>query len=97
MTWAFILQFTLRGGSTSRLEDGYIFEVAEIVIHPQYDPYNIENDAALLRTVEPLVGFFISPIALMPLNEDMPAGTRAVVSGWGLMVGTIIVFLKYNL
>ncbi|XP_039437949.1 trypsin-7-like [Culex pipiens pallens] len=76
---------TLRGGSTSRLEDGYIFEVAEIVIHPQYDPYNIENDAALLRTVEPLVGFFISPIALMPINEDMPAGTRAVVSGWGLM------------
>ncbi|EDS26274.1 hypodermin-B [Culex quinquefasciatus] len=75
---------TLGGGATNKL-DSIIFEVAEIILHPQYDDWAFQYDASLLKTTQPMVGYNIAPIALMPVNEDFPAGTRAVVSGWGVM------------
>ncbi|XP_039437952.1 trypsin 3A1-like [Culex pipiens pallens] len=74
---------TLGGGATNRL-DSIIFEVAEILLHPQYDDWVFQHDASLLKTTQPMVGYNIAPIALMPVNEDFPSGTRAVVSGWGI-------------
>lgn len=77
---------TLRAGTANRLEGGQIFAVAEIVNHPNYNPSNIELDVCVLRTVEPMNGYFMEPINLVPAETYYPGGTRAVLSGWGLTV-----------
>ncbi|XP_062716762.1 uncharacterized protein LOC109402840 [Aedes albopictus] len=75
---------TLRGGSASRVSGGVIFGVAQIVIHHQYNTNTLDSDVALLRATTTFSGANISPIALMPSGTAFPAGTRSVVSGWGL-------------
>ncbi|KXJ79749.1 hypothetical protein RP20_CCG028099 [Aedes albopictus] len=87
---------TLRAGTANRLEGGQIFAVAEIVNHPNYNPSNIELDVCVLRTVEPMNGYFMEPINLVPAETYYPGGTRAVLSGWGLtsVPGSLPVILQ---
>ncbi|KXJ79750.1 hypothetical protein RP20_CCG028101 [Aedes albopictus] len=87
---------SLRGGTANRLEGGIIFEVEQIINHPQYDDWNLENDVCVLRTVEPLEGLHITPIQLVPAETYYPHGTRAVLSGWGLtsVPGSLPVILQ---
>lgn len=39
----------LLGGSTSRFSGGTIFNVAEYILHPQYNTNTLDNDIAVLR------------------------------------------------
>ncbi|WP_437314329.1 DUF1986 domain-containing protein [Sorangium sp. So ce385] len=56
--------------------------VQQIVMHPDYDSWTIENDIALLRLATPLTYTVrVQPVALR--STDPPALTSARVSGWG--------------
>ncbi|XP_053684431.1 trypsin-7-like [Sabethes cyaneus] len=75
---------TLRGGSNNRLEGGVLFDVERIENHPAYVDPTLENDVSLLRSTVEFAGANIAAIALVPVDTYFSAGTRAVVSGWGL-------------
>ncbi|XP_055605054.1 uncharacterized protein LOC129753280 [Uranotaenia lowii] len=89
---------SLRGGSSNRLEGGHIFNVAEIINHPQYDDWNLENDVCVIRTTENMLGHnhpHIHPIQLDTVGNSHNPGSRAVLSGWGLNAQNVLpVILK---
>ncbi|XP_058448679.1 transmembrane protease serine 9-like [Malaya genurostris] len=87
---------TLRAGSSDRLEGGTLFSVDQIVNHPDYDDWNLRNDVSLLHSTADFQGANIAPITLVPAETDYPAGTRAVLSGWGLtsVPGSLPVILQ---
>ncbi|XP_055611400.1 trypsin-1-like [Uranotaenia lowii] len=78
---------SLRGGSSNRLQGGEIFEIEEIVNHPEYDDWNLVNDVSVLRTTEDMLDSHhphIHPIALDHAGSTHVPGSRSVLSGWGL-------------
>ncbi|ETN60426.1 trypsin theta [Anopheles darlingi] len=75
---------SLRGGSSDRTTGGVLFQAAEIINHPEYSNSNLDFDVCLIRITTSFVGANIARIALAPEGTDYPAGTRTVVSGWGL-------------
>uniref|UniRef100_A0A182QJ93 Peptidase S1 domain-containing protein n=1 Tax=Anopheles farauti TaxID=69004 RepID=A0A182QJ93_9DIPT len=80
---------TLRGGSSHRQQGGVVFQVEQIINHPNYDDWNLENDVCVLRTTTDLVGTNIAPIALDPVGATHAPGSRAVLSGWGIMENNV--------
>ena len=77
---------TLQGGSSNRTSGGVVFDVEQIINHPEYDDWNLRNDVCVLRTTTTLSGENIAIIALDPVGATHAAGSRAVLSGWGLIV-----------
>ena len=61
-------------------DEGIRVPVAEIVVHPLFRRGSPDHDAALLRVAEPLG---VEPIRLPSTTGQPPAGTGAVVTGWG--------------
>lgn len=58
--------------------------VQTIYQNPDYDSWNIDYDISVLLLASELTySAAIGPIALPALNEDFPAGTPSIVSGWG--------------
>ena len=56
--------------------------IAEIVVHPSWNPATVENDLALLRLVSPLTwSSQVQPIALP--EAGFVGGTIGTISGWG--------------
>uniref|UniRef100_A0A182IXV6 Peptidase S1 domain-containing protein n=1 Tax=Anopheles atroparvus TaxID=41427 RepID=A0A182IXV6_ANOAO len=76
----------LRGGSSDHRDGGVVFNVDQIINHPNYDDWNLVNDVCVLRTTTDLVGVNIAPIALDPAGAQHAAGSRAVLSGWGIYI-----------
>ncbi|XP_065089805.1 trypsin alpha-3-like [Ochlerotatus camptorhynchus] len=74
---------SLRAGTGDRQSGGKIFNVSQIVIHPQYNPSMFDNDVAVLRTSTALVGLNVRPILLVPQGYEPFAGVRSLVTGWG--------------
>ena len=55
---------------------------AEVVIHPDWDRYNMNNDIMLIKLAAPAqINQYVSPTALP--KTCAPAGTQCLVSGWG--------------
>ncbi|XP_053691016.1 trypsin-7-like [Sabethes cyaneus] len=79
-----VSSMTFRAGSSSRTTGGTIFQAAEIVNHPLYDPVTIDNDVCVIRITTSFVGTDIVPITIVPIGTSFPHGTRSVVSGWGM-------------
>lgn len=62
-------------------------QVAEVIVHEDYDPATTNNDIALLRLASPVAGEVAEVIAL-PGSQGRnrstpPAGTEVTASGWG--------------
>ena len=59
--------------------------VTKIIPHPDYDPYTLENDLAILILEEAVTkNVAIQPIAL---NQNNTAnGTSCTITGWGTTV-----------
>jgi trypsin len=59
--------------------------VAKILAHEDYDSSTITNDICLLKLSESLdlSGSEIQAVTLPTQGQDTPAGTAAVVTGWG--------------
>jgi secreted trypsin-like serine protease len=62
-------------------------QVAEVIVHPSWDPARFRNDIALLRLATPLSSSPRARVISLPVGLDAaawpPAGTPAVISGWG--------------
>ncbi|KAL1376290.1 hypothetical protein pipiens_004449 [Culex pipiens pipiens] len=80
-----VASISFRGGSSSRLEGGVIFQAAQIVNHASYNPNTLDFDVCVIRITTTFTGPHISPISLVPSGTDFAVGTRSIVSGWGLM------------
>ncbi|XP_058054370.1 trypsin 3A1-like [Anopheles bellator] len=75
---------TFRGGSSDRTTGGILFQAAEIINHPSYNDGTLDFDVCVVRITTSFVGANIAAATLAPEGTDYPAGTRTVVSGWGL-------------
>ncbi|XP_053547790.1 trypsin [Bombina bombina] len=54
----------------------------KVILHPEYNPSNIDNDIMLIRLATPAtLNEYVQPISL-PTRCD-PAGTQCLLSGWG--------------
>ena len=78
--------FRVIGGTNHLMSGGQIFDVEEVVVHPQYDEETSANDIALVRLApQELRGGrnlrVISPFATPPTARQV--GATAVVSGFG--------------
>ncbi|XP_058450009.1 trypsin alpha-3-like [Malaya genurostris] len=81
-----VSSITFRAGSASRLTGGTVFQAAEIINHPQYNSNTLDNDVCVIRVTTSFAGTDIAPISLVSSGTSIAAGTRSVVSGWGLTV-----------
>ena len=63
----------------TRLDEGSRVEVAEVIMHPDYDWMNFDNDIALLRLAEPIAG------PTVRLARATPEAGVVRVTGWGMM------------
>lgn len=73
--------------SLSERTPGNQVQVAEVIVHPSWDPANFRNDIALLRLATPLTPNPRARSISLPVGLDTatwpPAGTPAAISGWG--------------
>lgn len=78
--------FSVLMGTNDLLSTSGVAIAADAVrVHPQYDPYNIANDVALVHLAEPVPDWIpILPIADESIMQAFAApGSVATVSGWG--------------
>ncbi|KAF5307104.1 hypothetical protein FQR65_LT18461 [Abscondita terminalis] len=78
--------FTLsvRSGSTYRGSGGQVHQVVTICQHPLYNSALIDYDVAVVK-INPQFQLSnnVKHIPLQPVNQEVPVGAVAVVSGWG--------------
>ncbi|GLH06209.1 Hypodermin-B [Gryllus bimaculatus] len=80
--------YSVRVGSSVRDAGGAVLDVAERLIHPlyEYGGGSEDYDVALLRLRAPIAfSAAAQPVALAARDEEVRAGTPAVVTGWGLL------------
>lgn len=83
---AYPTNITLRVGSTNKNSGGRIIKIADIIEHPRFDRVNLVYDFALLIFDEPIVfDQYVQPVKLPNEFEEVPDGTKCLVSGWGKM------------
>lgn len=63
-------------------------QATEVVVHPEYSPFTLNNDLALVRIPTPL-DLVNGPLRVLrlpgpELNSDLFVGNRSRVAGWGL-------------
>ncbi len=63
----------------TRLDEGRRVEVAEVIMHPDYDRMNFDNDIGLIRLAEPVEAPSVR------LARTTPEGGVVRVIGWGMM------------
>ncbi|KAF5284914.1 hypothetical protein FQA39_LY16869 [Lamprigera yunnana] len=77
---------SIRAGSSYREYGGSVKQVGSICPHRYYNAANIDYDVSVLILSSPLqMRSAIKSIRLLDLNEEVPVGAYAVVSGWGTM------------
>ena len=77
--------FGSRSGQNSQ---GLNIEVEDVIVHPEFNPFNFENDIAILRLSEPVqFSQDLFPICLpAPVIDDQItdySGESALITGWG--------------
>lgn len=79
-----VSSYQIRAGSSIRNSGGVVVAVEAIFQNPQYDDWTLDYDITVLLLASELTySAAIGPIGLPVLNQQIPAGTRSVVSGWG--------------
>lgn len=59
-----------------------VISSSQVIRHPNYDSYNIDNDIMLIKLSKPAtLNQYVRPVALP--RGCAPAGTMCKVSGWG--------------
>ncbi|KAJ8976744.1 hypothetical protein NQ317_004296 [Molorchus minor] len=66
---------------------GTVYQVASLVIHPQYNSRTSDYDIAVLSVITPIVfGSGVQSIPLAPAGSGPVAGATSIFTGWGLTV-----------
>lgn len=83
-------QFTVTIGRASRVNPPLenVFTVADVALHPDYQPFpGSKNDVAVLTLSEAVPDFIAQPIAIVgDTRFDLP-GQPVIAAGWGRTVG----------
>jgi secreted trypsin-like serine protease len=76
-------------GSIDLDNPGQLSNIKRIIIHPNYNPNNYDNDIALLELSNPVALNQYCNIIQLPINDPreelLTPGTTVSVSGWGRM------------
>ena len=73
---------SIRAGSTYQHQGGVVRNVLKVVVHPQYNPLNLDYDVSVLKVLQLSFGRTIRAVQL-PSREPQ-AGFYGFVSGYGL-------------
>lgn len=87
--------FSIRAGSTERMQGGVLRNAVKVIMHESYSQSSF--DVALLELDLPLI--FSTNIQAIPLaTEEVPAGEKVIISGWGRLWtgGDIPYKLQFN-
>jgi trypsin len=76
----------MRAGSSQRSSGGSLIGMDKFILHPDFDDWTLEYDSSVIHSVADFTGKNIVPIQVIAVNQPIPAGTMATVSGWGLTV-----------
>lgn len=81
----FVWFVDVRLGSTSTTEGGWFIRVIKMVKHRHFNnPISLANDIGVLTLMWDVpLGPTIQPVSLPGQDETVPAGTLALISGWG--------------
>jgi len=77
---------SVRLGSSNHASGGEVIDVAQVIPHPNYDDFDISNDACILILENtPTNGSSEAAPVALPNNPNFPIpdGATFVVSGWG--------------
>lgn len=74
-------------GTNSLSEGGFEYQLSRVIVHPNFNEYNLDNNLALLETLFD-IDFYptVQPIPLATF--DITGTTTAVVAGWGQITET---------
>ncbi|KAF3817648.1 hypothetical protein GH733_012935 [Mirounga leonina] len=69
----------------SDAEDIQVLKIAKVFKNPKFNIFTVNNDITLLKLATPArFSQTVSPVCLPAENDDFPAGTLCVTTGWGL-------------
>lgn len=75
----------VRAGATLYNSGGQRIGVKKAIVHEDWnDSFDYENDIGLLQLASPLTIRNVRPIALPPIDLNIPSGSSVSVTGWGL-------------
>ncbi|XP_017754945.1 PREDICTED: trypsin-7-like [Eufriesea mexicana] len=83
----FVRFFSIKVGTSDLSDDNAtVATAAEIIRHERYDRSIADYDIALIRLEKPLVySSRVRPILLAPVADHYAAGSKAMVTGWGVL------------
>ncbi|XP_043520749.1 trypsin 3A1-like, partial [Frieseomelitta varia] len=83
----FVRFFSIKAGTSDLTNDAaVVIDAEEIIVHEKYNRKTADYDIALIRLEKPLVyGTRVRPILLAPIADHYAAGSKAMVTGWGVM------------
>lgn len=77
------IEITVRVGANIATEDGYVFKIAKVTVHPEF--HLIFNDIAVIELATPLqFNEKVQPIRLLNRADALQPGDTVDVSGYGL-------------
>ncbi|GAA6080705.1 chymotrypsin A-like [Tachysurus ichikawai] len=69
----------------SNAENVQVMKVEKSIRHPNYNPFTINNDVALIKLASPAqLNTRVSPVCLAETSDNFQGGMKCVTSGWGL-------------
>ncbi|KAG8521751.1 Chymotrypsin-like protease CTRL-1 [Galemys pyrenaicus] len=73
---------------SSNAEPVQVLSISRAITHPNWNPYNMNNDLTLLKLASPArYTAQVSPVCLPSPNDVLPAGLTCVTTGWGRISG----------
>ncbi|XP_043256099.1 trypsin-7-like [Colletes gigas] len=83
---AFVRFVSIKAGTSNLTDKGTVIVAKQIISHEMYDPRSADYDIALVRLEKPLVySSRVRPIPLAPIADHYTAGSKALVTGWGVL------------
>lgn len=78
--------FSILAGQTDRSNIGDLIAVSQVIEHPQYDDWTLENDIVILKLAQNIVfSDTRQPFILPTPNFPVTPGRTSTLAGWGTM------------
>lgn len=78
--------YQVRVGSSYNQNGGYIYQVADLIWHPDFSYAHMDSDVALLWLATPMTFTdSVAPIEMLNADDEIIDGDFTLVTGWGHM------------